>query len=541
MGVPYRRGSFQPANLCQLFGSVLPYSLPPALLVGALAAVVKYCTTLESMQLMEEWLVRPMSNNVGFTAYTAFVSFLVTFRTGKAYDRFWNGANYIKKMQAEFFVTGSNLVAFNRASGETEKKRIFQHTLIRLLSMLHGVALHQLEYGGDGINIAKQPLPKFELIDAKGLDFKTLEVLANEECRVELIMQWVQSLTVDGIKAGVCTIAPPILSRIFQNLSNALTAYYSAYRVTEVPYPFPYVQTTELVLLIHMISAPVMMQSFASNEMWAFIIAFIPVFLLLSVNFIAAELENPFISTPNVLNMKQLQREFNKRMLLLVKSTTNNVPVLSEHCTFDQSLLGTAAHSLSFSEVWEAYTKERAAQGDTPGTAPVGKVIVESPVVMASPPASVFENVQTDMLNLPIEKPASTQELPMPRVFAAPPSSEQELQRLNDLKTLAERAPLSMEKDLDVSSSSPVVKLDAPTIASSPVHDNASASVQNASRVGGHDGQCSVNPTGTSSPSAVDNAKAAHDGRLDSRSPARSVNDAEPKTQSASDVVIAVP
>eukprot|EP00928_Gymnodinium_smaydae_P052867 TRINITY_DN369_c1_g5_i1.p1 TRINITY_DN369_c1_g5~~TRINITY_DN369_c1_g5_i1.p1 ORF type:complete len:594 (+),score=101.79 TRINITY_DN369_c1_g5_i1:1481-3262(+) len=353
MGVRYKRGSFRPGNLVQLYGSVFPYAFVPALLSATIAAVVKYVATDEALQIMEHWLLRPMTNNLGFTAYTAFVSFLVTFRTSKAYDRFWNGANYIKKMQAEFFVTASNLFAFIRSSSEQEKKLKFQHTLIRLLSTLHAVALHQLGAGGDGVNIAKQPLPRFELIDVRGLDADTLKVIVKEECRVELIIQWVQSLTVDGIKSGVCTIPPPILSRIFQNLSNALTAYYSAYRVTEVPYPFPYVQTTEFMLLLHLISTPFMMQVFTSNPMWAAICTFIPIFVLLSVNFIAAELENPFNDTRNVLSMPSLQKDFNKRLCLLIKSTTNRVPFLSDACTFDTSRLQDHESQISLAELWE--------------------------------------------------------------------------------------------------------------------------------------------------------------------------------------------
>eukprot|EP00928_Gymnodinium_smaydae_P005446 TRINITY_DN11854_c0_g1_i2.p1 TRINITY_DN11854_c0_g1~~TRINITY_DN11854_c0_g1_i2.p1 ORF type:complete len:482 (-),score=55.09 TRINITY_DN11854_c0_g1_i2:222-1667(-) len=345
MGVTYQHGSFRLRNLLQVYGSVFPYVVCPAIFCGTLAALLKYLALLEST--LDEYLGRPMTNNVGFTAYTVFVGFLVTFRTSKAYDRFWNGANYIKKMQAEYFVTASNLTAFCRHSSDLESKSKFQHTLIRLLSLLHGVSLHQLAAGGDGVDIAKQPLPRFELVDVRGLDFDSLRVLVHEECRVELIIQWIQSLTVDGIKSGVCTIPPPILSRIFQNLSNALTAYYSAYRVTEVPYPFPYVQTTEVILLVHMIVTPVVMQSFTSNYIWAFVCSFFAVFLILSLNFIAAELENPFSDTINVLNMKALQHEFNKRLLLLIKSTTNKVPSLSESCMMEQVKLPYLVASLA--------------------------------------------------------------------------------------------------------------------------------------------------------------------------------------------------
>eukprot|EP00930_Biecheleria_cincta_P058079 TRINITY_DN4392_c0_g2_i1.p1 TRINITY_DN4392_c0_g2~~TRINITY_DN4392_c0_g2_i1.p1 ORF type:complete len:382 (+),score=75.83 TRINITY_DN4392_c0_g2_i1:76-1221(+) len=353
MTVKYRKGFFRPSNLVKWEGSVFWYSFTPALACGIAAAILKLILRgVDSGSIeLEENLVAVLNNNIGYTAYSTVVLFLVTFRTSTAYDRFWNGANNIKKMQAEYFVTASNLVAFCRASSAPEKKE-FQHKLIRLLSMLHAASLHQLEVGGDGVNIAKTAAPKTDLIDAHGVDMNTIKVLKDEECRVELIVQWIQSLTVDGIKTGVCTIPPPILSRIFQNLSNGLTAYYSAYRVTEVPYPFPYVQITEVTLLANVIVTAIVIQSFSQGPLWSGICAFLTTFVLWSVNFIAAELENPFSQTVNVLDMSQLQIEFNKRLKLLLKKHTNTVPTLSNTCIMDADLLQQPLANASFHDIW---------------------------------------------------------------------------------------------------------------------------------------------------------------------------------------------
>lgn len=359
MTVKYPKGFFRPSNLIKLEGSVFWYSAAPALACGIFAAVLKEIlrgTSSGSIEL-DENLIAVLSNNIGYTAYSSLVAFLVTFRTGRAYDRFWKGANYIKKMQAEYFVTASNLVAFCRASSAPEKQT-FQHTLIRLLSMLHAVSLHQLEVGGDGVNVSETPAPRTDLIDAYGVDINTIQVLKHEECRVELIVQWIQSLTVDGIKTGVCTIPPPILSRIFQNLSNGLTAYYSAYRVTEVPFPFPYVQTSEVVLLVNIVVTPIVIQSFSTGPLWAGICSFLTTFVLWSLNFIAAELENPFSQTVNVLDMNLLQIEFNKRLKLLLKKHTNKVPTLSDTCIMDADLLQQPFANASFSDIWASWQQD---------------------------------------------------------------------------------------------------------------------------------------------------------------------------------------
>merc|ERR1719215_478806 len=97
--------------------------------------------------------------------------------------------------------------------------------------------------------------------------------------------------------------------------------------------------------------------------------------------------------------MAQLQREFNKRILLLVKQTTNKVPYLSEQCSLDEKQLGSASHTISWSEAWDDYEQEGAratavavavdgaaaalAAGATP---PPAKIIVDTPAVLAAPP-----------------------------------------------------------------------------------------------------------------------------------------------------------
>jgi len=165
-----------------------------------------------------------------------------------------------------------------------------------------------------------------EVIDLQGLDAMTLNTLMGEECKVELVLQWIHLLTVDGQTNGVVVIAPPILSRIFQNLSNMLNAFYGAYRLTEIPYPFPYKQTTELLLLTHCIITPMVMCDFTSEPGWTAFFSFALSLILISLNSIAHELEDPFGDDSNDLNLKEMQHELNKRLLMLMAPATQLVP-----------------------------------------------------------------------------------------------------------------------------------------------------------------------------------------------------------------------
>jgi len=296
-----------------------------------------------------------ISNPAAYTSVTFLCGFLIVFRTQLSYNRFWEGATSLKAMEAEFFVTASNLVAFCRHStAEASLVATFQHKLVRLLSILHAVALAQLHSEDD-----HDSFYDFEYVDPMGLDKDSLALIQKEECRVELVLQWIQSLTVDGIKTGVCSIPPPILSRIFQNLGNGLSAFHSASNVQDIPYPFPYMQTTEMLLITHFFLTPMVMCVLTNTPLWAGIFSFCATFSLWSLNTIATELEDPFGKDPNDLPMLEMQRDLNKRLLLLLRPTTNRVPVLSQTCVFRERMSSNGESNMVFGQdIWDIINRE---------------------------------------------------------------------------------------------------------------------------------------------------------------------------------------
>mmetsp|Transcript_151562 Transcript_151562/g.385336 ORF Transcript_151562/g.385336 Transcript_151562/m.385336 type:complete len:687 (+) Transcript_151562:55-2115(+) len=318
--IRYEKGAFNPRTLIALRGSVFGTTVPPAVLCGILGAAFKLaCQRNESF---EYFFANVLNNNSAYSSFSVLLGFLVVFRTQLSYSRFWDGCKFMKEMQAEFFVTGSNLVAFCRQSkADPGSVMHFQELILRLLSMLHAVALAQLH--GKEYNF--KPL----VIGFTSLDSESLLTVRKEECKVELVVQWLQAVTVDAQTHGVLNIAPPILSRIFQNLSNGLSAYYSAYRVTEVPYPFPYMQATEVLLVVYWVVTPCVMVNFTELAFWSGFFSFLASLILLSLNQIAAELEDPFGKDANDLNLDEMQNEMNKRLLMLTAPSTGQVPRLS--------------------------------------------------------------------------------------------------------------------------------------------------------------------------------------------------------------------
>ena len=110
---------------------------------------------------------------------------------------------------------------------------------------------------------------------------------------------------------------PPIVSRIYQELSNGLLAYNQAVKMKEVPVPFMYVQFNSLLLFFFSLLTPFSVGAFTSSYSsdWPSILlsGWLSAFVVGSFNamwLVANELEDPFGIEPNDISMMAFHHEF---------------------------------------------------------------------------------------------------------------------------------------------------------------------------------------------------------------------------------------
>merc|ERR1719230_2165228 len=96
------------------------------------------------------------------------------------------------------------------------------------------------------------------MIEPFGIDPVSLEFLTHSSDKVEVILQWIQRSTVLHMSTGVLPIAPPILSRAFQEVSRGIVNLQNARKIADFPFPFPYAQVSMVMLLVHWASTPVL-------------------------------------------------------------------------------------------------------------------------------------------------------------------------------------------------------------------------------------------------------------------------------------------
>merc|ERR1712100_757954 len=123
----------------------------------------------------------------------------------------------------------------------------FEHLMVRVMSLLFRASLQQL---------ADMEDENFESLGVDGISEEHLNFLAEGESQPEVVLQWVQRLILTNVETGVLTAPPPIVSRVFQELSNGIVEVQAARCWGEIKFPFPYAQMISCFLLLHWIALP---------------------------------------------------------------------------------------------------------------------------------------------------------------------------------------------------------------------------------------------------------------------------------------------
>jgi len=318
-------------NLFKMQGSVFPKACVVSVPSGVATATFVYL--LQEGFIGDHFLNEDsvMNNNAIWSGFSFLVGFLVVFRTSQAYSRFWEGASSMHKMGAEWFDASSSLVAYCKFSQEPDYVILrFQNTLVRLFSMLHAVALAEIEDAGNFASADDVEAFTMELIDAESIDPGSLRAIRDSGSRVELVFQWIQQYVVVNIQTKVLSVPPPILSRSFQEIATGMVHFHEAMKISNVPFPFPYAQTCDILLMMYWVFVPFVVAQWVHTFWWAAIFSFIQVFTLWTLNLIAVELENPFGTDANDIDGYRLQLDMNNHLRLLLFDDSRRIPTLSD-------------------------------------------------------------------------------------------------------------------------------------------------------------------------------------------------------------------
>lgn len=304
--------------LFSLKGSVLPKAARWAVPVACLAAACSSFFRTHAGSDVKAWFDM-MKVSDRLRDFSFVLGFLIVFRAQTAYARWWEAGTLLQQLRGEWFNSFSSLIAFCNADPQkrAEVER-FQHFLLRLICLLYANALTQVSAMKDNA---------FELISIDGFDIDSLEEMAKAHDSCELVAQWIQRLIVEANSEDIIKIAPPILSRVYDQLGRGIVRLNNARKIRQFPIPFPLAQMVAIMLLMHLVVTIVAMASTISSEAIAAGFTFVIVLAFWTTHFIAIELEQPYGDDPNDLPLHEMMTDLNQSLIGLLKPTALSPPL----------------------------------------------------------------------------------------------------------------------------------------------------------------------------------------------------------------------
>lgn len=342
------------ALLVYIEGSVIPRVIPFGIIAAIYAVLLGEFGQVDSDKLF----VHPYPYH-----FLAFMTgFVLVFRINLSYQRFWEARTMAQNMSSKWGDAALQVLAFDEVADPSmaESGARFRQRMLHGFSLMHGVAL--LNMRGDielpfestdiacgnfrrsaslllslesasrnphvsaETNLGRSPYESrympFELLGDMSENERAQLLDAKE--RVHLVMSWMLKEVVARRKAGGVAAEAPVVSRIYQVLSDGLLGYLNAIKLTDTPFPFAYAQLNAVFCVINLTIFPTVVASKVTEPGMRAALSFLGITMMYSINEVARELEDPFTaalgSYSNRLQAAKLQALFNTRLLAFYHS-----------------------------------------------------------------------------------------------------------------------------------------------------------------------------------------------------------------------------
>ena len=154
--------------------------------------------------------------------------------------------------------------------------------------------------------------------DVSDAEIEMLQAARGPLAKVALCTMWLQEFICrEHMSGSTGKVSPPIISRLFQFISDGMLGYNHARKIAYIPFPFPHAQITSFFVLVVMCLIPVLMLSYLDNEVFGFILNFLTVLCFSGLHEVSRELEAPFMNAPNDIPLNNFQAQFNESLVTM--------------------------------------------------------------------------------------------------------------------------------------------------------------------------------------------------------------------------------
>ncbi|GBG88873.1 hypothetical protein CBR_g48485 [Chara braunii] len=156
----------------------------------------------------------------------------------------------------------------------------------------------------------------FSLPVLGGISPEEREVLSQTEDRVHCVYCWLHRSLVARRTEGGIKVDAPVVSRIYQVLSDGMLGFENSYKLANTPFPFPYAQG--ISVFIYVLAFPITPAVAVAwiDSLWmSGLAAFLMILGYDMLNEVARDLEEPFRYDPNELPVWLFHHRFNARLV----------------------------------------------------------------------------------------------------------------------------------------------------------------------------------------------------------------------------------
>jgi len=147
-------------------------------------------------------------------------------------------------------------------------------------------------------------------------EIEVLQAARGPYAKVALCTMWVEEfITREHMNGGMGAVGAPIISRLYQFISDGMLGYNQARKIAYIPFPFPHAQITSLFVLVVVALMPVLMITYIDNKFFGFVVNLLTVMCFTGLHEVARELENPFQNVPNDIPLNNFQAQFNEGLM----------------------------------------------------------------------------------------------------------------------------------------------------------------------------------------------------------------------------------
>jgi len=152
-----------------------------------------------------------------------------------------------------------------------------------------------------------------------GISDQELEMLRNARghaAQHNLCTMWLKEfMTREHLHGSTGNIAPPIMARCYQYLSDGTTCYHQCRKTAFTDFPFPHAQLTSFFVLVNIFIFPLLYYEYVENMVFGMVLNFFTTMCFVGLQEVAFELEEPFIRYPNDLPLNNYQAQFNEALI----------------------------------------------------------------------------------------------------------------------------------------------------------------------------------------------------------------------------------